>query len=305
MKCNSTGAEAAYDLCYWTKTSQSLTLAQVVENCKRHGISKMWLSPTPLSPCNEAVISILKLIITDPDLKSKIKVVKCIFYYKDLDLLADNNKAKEWVDTYITNYKSIIGHVCVGNVIGSFAFSISIFKDAMGNLKKLLDPIKLSTIVNKAILLGDSYKANTHPSTCVLTERSKEILLFLSELLGSPVPLFVRIMPYFMISSDVPIDSCILNDRAKPYMYDGDYSYSQAFDAIVDSICCALKKVDGLDEVEIHVATGWPTGPVSATYASREYAKKYFSNLVPRIGNLTPMQNKHVDIFIYSLVDEC
>lgn len=294
--------EAAYGLCYGTKTSQPLTPAQVVEKYKSRGISKTWLSPTPLSKRNEAVISILKRIITDPDLKSKIKVVMCIDC-KDLDLLAEKDKAKQWVDTYITDYASIISHVCVGDVIGSADFPHPTFPDAMSNLEKLLeDPIKLSTFVNKSFLLGEPYTATTHPSTCVLTPRSKEMLLCLSKLMHSPIPLFVRIMPYFVTSS-VPVDNCILNDETKPYMYDGDYSYSQAFDAIVDSICCALKKVDGLDKVDIHVASGWPNaGPTD--YASEKYAKRYIHNLVRHIGQPTPRGNKPVDIFIYSMVDE-
>ncbi|XXG59738.1 hypothetical protein AAC387_Pa04g1767 [Persea americana] len=51
-------------------------------------ISKMCLSPTPLSPTNQAVISILKLVTNDSDLKSKMKIFLYIDY-NDFSLLAD------------------------------------------------------------------------------------------------------------------------------------------------------------------------------------------------------------------------
>ena len=183
MQCNSTGAEAAYGLCYGTKTSHPRTPAEVVEIYRSRGISKMWLSPTPSPPsANSNVISIPSIIRDDSDLRSKIKIVMCIDY-KDLSPLANYTNALEWVRTYVGSCASVISHVCVGDVIGSVDFPIPIFKDAMRNLKKLLpETVKLSVFVTEFMLLGNAYTALNPPSTCnIETSRSTDILLFLSK----------------------------------------------------------------------------------------------------------------------------
>ncbi|RWR90736.1 glucan endo-1,3-beta-glucosidase GII precursor,putative, expressed [Cinnamomum micranthum f. kanehirae] len=292
----------AYGLCYGTKTSQPLRPGEVVEKYKGHGITKMGLSPTPLTK-NDNVIPI------PPIVPGEMKIVLCIDY-NDLSPLANDASASNWINTYVASNASVISHVCVGDVIGSVDFSLHDFKDAMSNLKNSLpDTIKLSVLVNESMLLGHAYTALDPPSTCIIEpSRSKDILLFLSKLTRYPIQLFVRIMPYFMISKGLAVENCILRDTAQTYMKDMvngvNYSYSQAFDAMLDSICCALKKVDELGEVDIHVVTGWPTGPFSAPDASEQRAREYFSNLLPRIGKPTPMHNNPVDVFIYSLVDE-
>ena len=111
-----------------------------------------------------------------------------------------------------------------------------------------------------------------------------------------------------MISKGLDVENCILKDEATSYMNDVvnnvNYSYSQGFDAMLDGICFALKKVDGLGKVDTHVVTGWPTGPISAPDASEKCARDYLSKLRQRIGNPTPMNNKPVEVFIYSLVNE-
>lgn len=257
-----------------------------------------------LSPTDEGVISILDGIIQKP-----VKMQVDLWIDKsNLSALGSEESAREWIEKYITPYEKVIRYICVGNVIGSLDFYFPLFRDALLNLKQLIPAsasMKLSAIADVSKLLQPDYDAETHPSSCRLTTKAKQVVTLLSKLNGSPSPLFVQIMPYFMMTIDhLPSDNFLLKDSAKPYMWDGNYCYRHAFDAMLDSICCALtKEQDELGKVDIHVLSGWPTkGP--GPNASPPDAQTYMDNLVNHVTVATPRYNKPADVFIYSLEDE-
>lgn len=258
----------------------------------------MWISPT-----DDGVQELLNKISKDKKMSSQMQIVLCIDY-KELGPLATSGAAKKWVDDYIIGHESIISHICVGDVIGKYDnFSLPDFNKAMNYIKALVPAsIKFSAIVNTVSILGDSYDARTHPSDCKVMDWYVQLLTSLQDLNGSPIPIFVRIMPYFLLTEGIPLVNYLLYDGTEPYMIDGKYWYRQVFDAMIDSIFCAVNDA-GFSKMEMYVVSGWPTkGPKPE--ASFAKAKIYNHNLLKHVGKSTPRENKPAEILVYSLVDE-
>lgn len=169
-----------------------------------------------ISPTDKGVIPLLKAIQEDKIVASNLKAVLCIDI-NELAALSDRNSAQEWVNKYVTNNEGIISHVCVGSVSGIDGFSLVNFIKAMTNIKGFLlsRRIGLSAIVTDSIL-GPDYQADTQPSTCKLidADNSSRLVTALKDLNDDPIPLFVRVMPYFKITSGSKLENYLLNDGA-------------------------------------------------------------------------------------------
>lgn len=293
MQRNSTGVAATYGLCFGRKATK-LPTDHVLKVIKEKNISKMMLDCT-----DNRGSDILKAVSNDPVLSSRMKFV---LWVRDLAPLANELSAKQWVSEYIEGYESIVSDICVGEVTVGCTFDI--FNNAMQNLKSLLPAsIKLSAMVNMSILEG-TYYANMPPSLCKLTADARQLLTLLYTLNCGQFPLFVCMIPYFMMSGKAKPENCLLIDGAQTYMRDGQYNYTQVFNAMLDSIWCALnKELPELRMANLNAVSGWPTdGPKDE--ASPKNAKIYIPNFVKHSNKCTPRGNKPAGICIYNLVDE-
>ncbi|KAJ8618136.1 hypothetical protein MRB53_014322 [Persea americana] len=307
--CRGGGREADVGLCFGRMSSHVPTAPETLQLYKSTGISKMMLCQT-----DDKIIPLLQLLCKDKNASSQLQVVLCIDF-KDLSTLAYKENAKLWFDNYILPFQNVISHVVVGDVIGYDAFSLSVFQQATDNIRGLLPPatnIKLSFLANVRFLLGDAYYADTLPSTASLTEVSSNLLNYLATLYPPPasIPLFLQIMPFFISANPnrvqpIPLCNYLLQQNAPSYMSDGQYSYLQVYDAMLDGICCALHG-GRFGSVENYVVSGWPTAGRPAAGdgidPSIENAKTYNGNLAGH--GVTPRGNIPSTNFIYSLVDE-
>ncbi|KAK6922979.1 Glycoside hydrolase family 17 [Dillenia turbinata] len=228
---------------------------------------------------------------------------------EDLPSLAkDQTFANKWVQTNIIPYKSTVRfrYLAMGNEVIPGDLSSHVLP-AMKNVQKALRAsnfsIRLTTSVASPVL-GQSFP----PSSSEFSEESNSVMTQIAQYLESKKnPLLCNFYPYFAYAKEpnsIRLDYAIFNS-SQTMVKDGAFQYSNMFDAMMDSMYWALRKVGAPNVRVIASETGWPSG--GDRFATVDLAKTYNNNLVKRVksGNGTPVKpGERIEAYIFALFNE-
>lgn len=233
--------------------------------------------------------------------------------------LVDPVRAREWINAYIEPYIRIIRYVCVGHVRGEMQREeLSNLWKVMDNIIRALIPIstsiKVSTCVDVSILQdrsNSSYSPTTPPSQFKIQPNVigplREIF---NHLKVTSTPIFTTIFHYVYIrdreyQTNIGLPNYLLDPTANSYLQDPDgaLDYKYVYDAMVDSIYCAMRSW-GFGMVPICVLSGWPTAGGDSVHPNAftiDNARKYQERLALRVRTLRTEVKCN---YILSLLDE-
>ncbi|KAL3749041.1 hypothetical protein ACJRO7_010177 [Eucalyptus globulus] len=230
---------------------------------------------------------------------------------QDLPSIASSvDTAKTWFDANVQPYISDINfqYITAGNEVvpGDLAQYVL---PAMHNLHTIISNYKYTGLrVSTAVAsstLGTSYP----PSTGVFAEAARADMVGIINFLSSTSsPLLVNAYPYFAYASD-PIN--VRLDYAQftapgPVVRDGNLSYSNLLDAMLDAFNWAMEK-EGVSSVDLVVAeSGWPSagnGNFTTPQLAQTYNKNFVKKFLAKQG--TPKRPDHyLEGFIFAMFNE-
>jgi len=228
----------------------------------------------------------------------------------DIPKLAGSLKAAEqWFVTYVQPYVKDVNFslIPVGNEVVPGQFSESIVP-AIRNLQNVfnkhnLKGTRVTTIVNQGTL-ATKYP----PSAAKFSEASMPFMKpILQQLKTSGAPLLINVYPYYWYATDPSMRLDYVQFTTKEaVLRDGNLSYTNLFDAMVDSFVWAMEKV-GMSDVRLVVSeSGWPhagNGKYTTVDLARTYNKNFMNHLLGKAG--TPKRpGVHLDGYIASMLDE-
>ena len=206
---------------------------------------------------------------------------------------------------------SSISWVCVGNEpLGSWYNDkyTPYLARAVGRLYDLLQSNKLDigvTVPQNFEFMEVSYP----PSAGAIKPKYVQVIKDTCAVMkSSGAPFMVNIYPFItrvQNRNDVPLDYCLFTAGQDHWVYDGNYTYKNIFDAMIDALHVALDKI-GYPNLEIVIGEcGWPTaGDVDATPAN---AKTFLQNMINhcKSGEGTPrLPNRPIRCFAFEMYDE-
>ncbi|KAL3532686.1 hypothetical protein ACH5RR_006207 [Cinchona calisaya] len=218
--------------------------------------------------------------------------------------------ATSWFTTNVQPYINDVtfAFISVGNeaIPGEFASNIA---RAMINLQAVLSDHNLNgitvTTTVATFVLGISYP----PSASIFSPEAQsamvDVITFLS-IRGSP--LMVNIYPYFAYASDpdhVRLDYVQFTAQ-DPVVVDGNLSYYNLFDAVVDAFYWAMEK-QGVTNVGVAVSeSGWPSagnGDFTTPELASIYNKNFVQHVLSNVG--TPKRpGAYIEGFIFAMFNE-
>ncbi|KAF7064464.1 hypothetical protein CFC21_070766 [Triticum aestivum] len=219
-------------------------------------------------------------------------------------LASSSSAAAAWVKANVSSFPGVsFRYIAVGNEVIDSAGQKTILP-AMRNVQAALvaaglgGSVKVSTSVR-----FDVVKDTSPPSNGVFADTSfmGPILEFLA---STGAPLLVNVYPYFAYEKDpkniqlnfatfVP-GSTTVNDNG--------LTYTNLFDAMVDSIYTALAKA-GRPGVKVVISeSGWPSD--EGFGATAQNARAYNQGLINHVGNGTPKRPGPLETYIFAMFNE-
>ncbi|KAF8398477.1 hypothetical protein HHK36_017406 [Tetracentron sinense] len=246
-----------------------------------------------------------------------IEVMVAIPNYMLQDMSGDSGLAADWVQENVTNYSYDGGvhikYVAVGNepFLQTYNNSfLTVTMPALRNIQEALNNAGLGSRVKATVPFNADiyYSPDTNPVPSAgdfradIRDHAIEIVQFLYE---NDAPFTVNIYPFLSLYSDeyFPIDYAFFDGPNKS-INDGNAVYNNVFDANLDTLLWALKKA-GYPDMEIIVGeVGWPTD--GDKHANTDNAKRFNQGLIRHVlrGEGTPVRNKKVNVYLFSLIDE-
>ncbi|KAJ8644351.1 hypothetical protein MRB53_006099 [Persea americana] len=223
--------------------------------------------------------------------------------------------AEQWVSknvsSYISNDGVNIRYVAVGNepflatYNGSF---LGTTFPALQNIQGALIKAGLSSQVKVTVPLNaDVYESSTTlPSGGDFRADIHDLMLAIVKFLSdNAAPFTVNIYPFISLylNPDFPVDYAFFDGTTSP-VNDGGTTYSNMFDANLDTLIWSLQK-NGYGNLPIIVGeVGWPTD--GDKNANLNYAQRFNQGFMTHIstGKGTPMRTGPIDAYLFSLFDE-
>ncbi|XP_073109340.1 glucan endo-1,3-beta-glucosidase-like [Elaeis guineensis] len=229
----------------------------------------------------------------------------------DLKLLASSSSAaNHWVRKYVKAYSSGVSfkYIAVGNkaIPGNQARYVL---PAMRNIYSALssaglqNQIKVSTAVatGREILKQYSPPSSGRFSSAAATHL-RAIIRFL---VNNGAPLFINVYPYRSYVGDpnhIGPNYPFFNS-SRTVIQDGQYSYQNLFDAIVDAVYIASEKLGEPNLTVVVSESGWPSA--GGFGATKEHARIYNQNLINHVGQGTPRRLwKSLETYIFEMFNE-
>ncbi|GMH01604.1 hypothetical protein Nepgr_003443 [Nepenthes gracilis] len=292
-------AAAPVGLCYGRVANNLPAPSSVVDLLKSNGISRVRIFDTDPDVLKAFSGSGINLMIGVPN--------------EILPSIANNNLdfSLQWLQNNVLSHISPtqIQYIAVGNeVFLKDPYYTPFVVPAINNLHQALqglnlaETIKLST-PHAACVLSNSFPPSAGDFSPNVQSAMIPLLQFLKD---TNSPMMINVYPYFSYINnvnDIPLDYALF--KSPNILSDRGVSYSNLFDATIDSFVAAMEKA-GFGGVRVVVTeTGWPKAGGEA--ATPDNALTYNQNAISRaLGNLgTPRRPESgVEVFLFGLFDE-
>eukprot|EP00253_Pinus_taeda_P012832 PITA_12832 len=227
-----------------------------------------------------------------------------------LQLISTNQDAANgWVRDVVKPFSNI-KYIAVGNEVLPSTSDVPYLVNAISNIQtaiqnaNLQDSVKVSTAHGMEVL-GNSYP----PSQAAFRDDVKENMSSILKLLSANgAPFLANVYTYYGYTGDpshISLDYALFKSNS-PVVTDGDLSYSNLFDAIVDSFFSAMEAL-GYSNIPLVVSeSGWPSAG-NADVATVDNAQTYNSNLIKHVlSNVgTPKRpGTNIETYIFALFNE-
>ncbi|XP_034689185.1 glucan endo-1,3-beta-glucosidase-like [Vitis riparia] len=230
----------------------------------------------------------------------------------DIPKLLHPNEATNWVATNIVPFyqKTKINYICVGNEI-----TMSGISDLIVNLVPAMKAIHAAL---QAAGINDIKVTTPHPFSIMASSSppsSGKFAMEFEQSLLIPMlqfhretnsPFTVNPYPYFAYSGDLR-NFLLFGENEGAHDQATGLTYTNMFDAMVDSVYSAMKSA-GFGDVSLVVGeTGWSSVGDPGRGIGMEEAKLYNANLIKHItsGKGTPlMPGKPLETYIFALFNE-
>ncbi|KAF7033069.1 hypothetical protein CFC21_044195 [Triticum aestivum] len=219
-------------------------------------------------------------------------------------LASSSSAAAAWVKANVSSFPGVsFRYIAVGNEAIDSAGQKTILP-AMRNVQRAIMAAGLGGSVKVSTSVRFDVVTNTFPpSNGVFTDQSfmGPILEFLA---STGAPLLVNVYPYFAYEKDpqniqlnfatfVP-GSTTVNDKG--------LTYTNLFDAMVDSIYAALEKAGRPGVKGVISESGWPSD--EGFGATAQNARAYNQGLINHVGNGTPKRPGPLETYIFAMFNE-
>ncbi|ERN08286.1 hypothetical protein AMTR_s00156p00025900 [Amborella trichopoda] len=213
---------------------------------------------------------------------------------EDLQNLAvDQAAATTWIANHVTPYINDINfdYVVVGNEVSLADEGINV-APAMRHLYNALQDAGKSAVKVTTSIALDSLSISYPPSAGAFsTSVVAPMEIIASFLISTSSPLMLNAYPYFAYASDsqhISLDYALFRPSA-PVVQDGNLSYHNIFDAMVDALYSALEKVGGSALSIVVSESGWPSAG-NGNFTTVALAQEYNTNLISHVaaGQGTP-----------------
>ncbi|KAM7512783.1 hypothetical protein LguiB_011658 [Lonicera macranthoides] len=287
-----------------TMATHRLPAEKVVEMMKENGIEKVKLF--------EADDEILGALIG-----SGIEVMLAIPNFMLEEMSKDPAAAVAWVDANVTTYfyngGVNIKYVAVGNepfLQTYFGTYLQTTLPALKNIQHALNQAGFGSQIKATVPFNadiyNSPETNPVPSSGDFRPDIRDITIQILQFLNSnDAPFTVNIYPFLSLYGNdfFPLDFAFFDGSNKP-VKDGDYLYTNVFDANFDTLVWALRKA-GYPEMKIVIGeVGWPTD--GDKNANVQNAKRFNQGLIRHVlsGVGSPVRRGVIETYLFSLIDE-
>ncbi|OVA02914.1 Glycoside hydrolase [Macleaya cordata] len=240
---------------------------------------------------------------------SGIKVVLCV-PNEDLQKLGDSSFAKTWIDNNIIPYLNNVQfrYLAVGNEVIPSDLAVHV-PPAMENLNAALKAAGIGDILVSTSIHGKALGNSNPPSAGQFSNEADSVMRsIVGFLVANKSPLLVNIYPYFAYTynpTDIQLDYALFTAN-RVVVTDGNYQYTNLFDAMVDSTYAALEKVGGGNVDIVITESGWPSAE-NGDIATIPNARTYINNLISHVSGTsgTPRRpGKSIETYIFALFNE-
>ncbi|KAL3355105.1 hypothetical protein AABB24_019282 [Solanum stoloniferum] len=257
-------------------------------------------------------------VILNALIGTEIEVMLAIPNYMLEDLSSNPIIADSWVEANVSAYAYPHGvkirYVAVGNEPFLRTYNgtyLQYILPALKNVQEAINKAGLGAKVKATIPFNaDIYfspESNQVPSAGDFRPEVRDLTLQIVQYLYSnDAPFVVNIYPFLSLYGNIyfPLDFAFFDGSNKP-VRDGDYVYTNVFDANFDTLVWSLKKA-GFTDMKILVGeVGWPTD--GDKNANIENAMRFNQGLIKHCLSEqgTPARKgKKIEVYLFSLIDE-
>ncbi|KAL3532417.1 hypothetical protein ACH5RR_005938 [Cinchona calisaya] len=248
---------------------------------------------------------------------SDIEVMLGLPNYMLREISLDPQAAASWVDANVTAYcydgGVNIRYVAVGNEPFLQSYNNSFLPytlPALKNIQEAINHAGLGSDVKATIPFNadiyNSPASNPVPSAGDFRPEIHDLTIqIIQYLYSNDAPFVVNIYPFLSLygNSYFPLDYAFFDGSNKP-LRDGEYLYTNVFDANFDTLVSSLRRA-GYPEMKIIIGeVGWPTD--GDKNANVQNAARFNQGLIQHAnsGVGTPARNGLIDVYLFSLIDE-
>ncbi|CAN6312496.1 unnamed protein product [Urochloa humidicola] len=258
-------------------------------------------------------IESMRIYDADPDTLqaldgSNIGLIVGIPHANLADLASSPSAAAKWVKENVAAFPGVsFRYIAVGNQAVESVIDGAYVLPALRNIDDALSQaglggsIKASTAVSSAVVTAAG--ASWLPSAGIFSSNMTPIARYLA---STGAPLLANLYPYFAFiksPSQIDIDYALFKwSSGRSVVKDGDYNYTNLFDALVDAFYSALERAGAGNVTVVVSETGWPSAGGDAATATR--ARTYNQNLINHVTKGTPKRPGAMEVYIFAMFNE-